>query len=80
MSNKRIMEILKSGNFTFHLSHDEREGHLIPIKVQSTEEYKDYLKNENAESCELETIKLVEFLIDALGGRAEGLPELKPIC
>lgn len=69
--NERILEILESGDFTF-VFNDSYYGDLIPVKVDSYDDYAEYLDSPDAESYEISVEDygegLVSLLIQALGG------------
>jgi len=68
---KRILEILKSGNFTFTFN-DSFHGDLMPKKFKTYKEYSDYYDKKGAESYEIKIgnygYGLIDLLIEALGG------------
>ena len=68
---KRILEILRSKNFTFTFN-DSYYGYLIPVKVDSYEKYSKYVNGKNSESYHIEMQNygegLVDLLVEALKG------------
>ncbi|NQT32210.1 MAG: hypothetical protein HQ594_00880 [Candidatus Omnitrophica bacterium] len=76
MKDKKIVELLKGGNFTI-LYHDKEHCSLYRGRYDSYEEISGS-KKEAAEFCEFDDKehflpKIVSLLVDALGGRCDSV-------